>query len=142
MLTFVSYQNENDMKAKNVYWIIAGFLNLFTFFLHLIGGQIDIVNPMMESSMSLQPMSEMLAAWHLITVFLLMSSIYFIQIGFKNADQNPEQLVNFMSYCYFAFGLVFIVVSLVQGVFTPQWILLLPIGILGLIGLKKEKNVK
>lgn len=125
------------MKTKNVFWIIAGFLNLFTFFLHLIGGQIDIVNPMLGSSMALQPMSEMLAAWHLITVFLLMSSIYFLKLGFKNTDQNPKQLIKFMSYCYVAFSVVFIIVSFVQGVFAPQWILLLPIGILGLIGLKK-----
>jgi hypothetical protein len=34
------------MKAKNSYWVIAGILNLITFFLHLVGGQIDLVNPM------------------------------------------------------------------------------------------------
>lgn len=126
------------MKTKNVFWILAGFLNLFTFFLHLIGGQIGIVNPMMESSMPFRPQTEMLGAWHIVSVFLLISSIYFIRLGFGRYNKSPHEAIKIMSYSYIAFGLVFIIVSLVQGLFAAQWILLAPIGILGLVGLKKH----
>lgn len=130
------------MKTKNKYWIIAGFLNLFTFFLHLIGGQIGIVKPMMASNMPYQAQTEMLGAWHIVSAFLLISSIYYLKYGFGRIAKSPHESVKVMSYSYIAFGLVFLVNNLVQSLFTGQWILLAPIGILGLVGLKKLSHDK
>lgn len=129
------------MSQKNNYWIIAGCVALFTSFLHLIGGQLSIVDPLLESSMPLQPKSEMLAAWHLITVFLFLSSYYFLRFGFGKYHKEPDYLIQMMSYAYLGFGVVFIIVSIVQGVFAPQWILLLPIGVFGLIGKKLTRKI-
>jgi hypothetical protein len=125
------------MSKKNIYWVIAGCIALFTSFLHLIGGQVSIVNPMMESSMPLQPRSEMLAAWHIVTVFLFLSSYYLLRSGFGRYQKSPEYLIQMISYAYLAFGIVFIIVSLLQTVFAPQWILLMPVGVFGILGQKK-----
>jgi hypothetical protein len=127
------------MKTKNLYWIIAGMINLFTAFLHLIGGQITIVQPMIKSSMPHQASSEMLAAWHLVTVFLFLSSLYFLKFGMGKFSRNPYYLIQMMSYAYLAFGAVFILICFFQTVFAPQWTLLMPIGIFGFIGLQKNK---
>ena len=59
------------IKTKNRYLIIAGILNLMTFFLHLIGGQVDLVNPMMETSLSLEKSTQLVGAWHMVTIILL-----------------------------------------------------------------------
>ena len=42
------------MKNKNTYWIIAGGISVITFFVHLIIGQIDLINPLIESGLTTQ----------------------------------------------------------------------------------------
>ena len=67
------------MKNKNTYWIIAGILNLFTSILHLIGGQIDLINPLFKSNLSIQIKSQLLGGWHMVTIILFASSFIFIK---------------------------------------------------------------
>ncbi len=126
------------MSKKNTYWIITGFLALFTSLLHLIGGQLTVVNPMLESNMLAQSRTEMLGAWHIVTVILFLSSYYFLRFGFGKYEYHPKAFIQLLSFSFIAFGLVFIIVSLTEGPFAPQWIILIPIGILGLVGLKKN----
>ena len=65
------------MKTKNTYLIIAGVLTLFTAFLHLIGGQIDLINPLFKSNLENQIQTELLGVWHMVTIILFASSIVF-----------------------------------------------------------------
>lgn len=128
------------MKTKNIYWIIAGFLNLFTFLLHLIGGQIDLINPLLQSNLENQTQSELLGVWHMATVVLIASSVIFLKNGFNKNGNQSKDLISFISYLYIAFSFAFIFSSIFKSVLAPQWVLLFPIGILGIIGLKKLKT--
>lgn len=125
---------------KNKYWIIAGIINIFTAILHLIGGQIDLINPLMESSIDLQIKTELLGVWHVITCVLFASSILYFKYGFNTAKKANIELVSFISYLYIAFSFVFIFSSVYKSILASQWVLLLPIGILGIIGTKKSKT--
>lgn len=125
------------MKKYNYYLLAAGTLNAFTAILHLIGGQLDLINPMLESGMTASVKTQLLSVWHMVTVVLFATTlIYFLYTKNKERKANP-QLVSFISYLYILFSLSFILSGFFQSEFTEQWILLLPIGILGLAGSKK-----
>ena len=121
---------------KNYYWIIAGILNLFTAFLHLIGGQMDLINPLLNSSLTDDVKTQLLGVWHMVSIVLFGTSILLLLIGFKR-KRYPELIV-FTAYLYILLSIPFIIISLIYGMLVPQWILLLPIGILILIGIKKD----
>ncbi|WP_108868314.1 hypothetical protein [Aquimarina aquimarini] len=128
------------MKTKNIYWIITGILNLFTALLHLIAGQMDLINPLFLSNLSLQIQAELLGVWHMVTIILFASSWMYFKYGFDTKSNNNLETVSFISYLYIAFSFAFIFSSFYQSVFALQWVLLLPIGILGLVGIKKSKS--
>ena len=64
------------MRKKNIFWIIAAILNLLTAFVHTIGGQLDLVNPLLKSDLSEQAKTEWLGVWHMITIFLFATTYY------------------------------------------------------------------
>ncbi|WP_106791613.1 hypothetical protein [Aquimarina sp. Aq78] len=125
---------------KNKYWIIAGTINIFTAILHLIGGQLDLINPFMESDTDLQIKTELLGVWHMATSILFASSILYFKYGFNTTKKANIELVSFISYLYIAFSFAFIFSSVYKSILAPQWGLLLPIGVLGIIGIKKSKT--
>ena len=124
------------MKTKNTYWIIAGIINLLTFFLHLIGGQIELVNPMV-ASLELEVGSQLVGAWHLVTIILLVTSYILLLAGLGKKYATNIELIKLVGYLNLLFCLPFIIASFYYGLLLSQWILFLPIGILTLIGLKK-----
>lgn len=128
------------MRTKNIFWIVTGLLNLFTAFIHVIGGQITLINPILKSELTNQIQTEMLGVWHAITVILFASSIAFLGYGFANTKNTRTELIAFLSYLYIAFSIAFIFSSIHGRILAPQWILLLPIGLLGLLGIHKLKR--
>lgn len=125
------------MKTINKYWIIAGFLNLTTFFLHLIGGQLDLVNPMIETSLSLDKSSQLVGAWHIVTIILLATSYILLSAGFGKKHSRNTEMIKFIGYLNLSFCSPFIITGFYYGLLVPQWIFFLPIAIFTLIGLNK-----
>ncbi|WP_338815624.1 hypothetical protein V9L05_21495 (plasmid) [Bernardetia sp. Wsw4-3y2] len=126
------------MKTKNIFWLLAGILNLFTALLHTFGGQVGLINPLLSSNLDNQVQTEFLGVWHMITLFLFFTSAVFIKNYFAPKEEC-RAIIQFISYVYFLFSISFIAVSFMNQLLAPQWTLLLPIGILGLIGVKKYK---
>lgn len=124
------------MKNRNNYWLIAGVTNMFVAILHTVGGQIDLIAPLLNSEVDIHIKTELLGVWHMATIILWSTSLIFFQFGF-NFKRNNFKLITFISYLYFFFSGAFICSSLFSSVLAPQWILLLPIGILGVLGMKK-----
>lgn len=125
------------MTKRNRYLIIAGIINSFTALLHTVAGQMDLVNPLMEGNLSTQSKTEWLGVWHMVTVILFVSSYYLIKNGF-NSTKGKSDVFQLIGILYILFSAAFIISSLYMTVFAPQWILLLPIGVLSLIGAKHE----
>lgn len=130
------------MNTKNPYLIIAGVLNLLTFILHLIGGQLDLVNPMVDSSLSLDKSAQLVGAWNMVTIILLATSYVLLAAGFGKKYAGNMEMIKFVGYLNLSFCLPFIVASFYYGLFVPQWIFFLPIGVLTLMGINKMKNLK
>lgn len=128
------------MNTKNIYWIIAGILNLLTFFLHLIGGQIDLVTPMIETSLSIEKSSQLVGAWNMVTIILFVTSYVLLSAGFNKKYSTNTELIKLVGYLNLSFCLPFIVAGFYYGLLVPQWIFFLPIGVLTLIGVKNRVN--
>lgn len=123
------------MKNKNYFLIIASILNFGTFLLHLIGGQIDLIKPLLESNVSDQVQAELIGVWHMVSIVLLCTSVALYLKGVKkDTGLFSEVNIRWIGYLYLLFGLPFMMVSLWTGRLAPQWILLMPIGILALLG--------
>jgi len=119
---------------KNNYWLIAGVINLFTAILHLIGGQITLVDPMLQSELSVQVKTELVGAWHIVTIVLFFTAFVLLKHGLKPHNEQGKSLIQFIGLNYLLFAGCFMISSVKFTQFAPQWILLLPIGIIALLG--------
>ena len=128
------------MKQKNKYWTIAGILNIITFFLHIIGGQIDLVTPMIETSLPIAKSAQLIGAWHMVTIILLVTSTILLLAGQNKKYSTNIELISLIGYLNLMFCIPFIIASIYYGILVPQWIFFLPIGILVLLGIKKTKK--
>ena len=122
----------------NIWIFIAGIIGLFTFFVHLFAGQIDPVRPFLKSDLPDIPKATLLGCWHMVSVTLLISGLVLTYAGWFNLS-SLQNIVIGISVSFLIFSLVFITVGwyfFKSQVFLklPQWILLLPIGTLGLVG--------
>lgn len=124
-------------KERNVYLIIAGALNLFTAILHLIGGQLELIDPMLDSNMALQPQLEILGAWHMVTLVLFATAYVLLKKGLNPSAEIGAELVTSIGYLYLLFSLPSLAISIWYFQFVPQYILLMPIGIFSLLAVKK-----
>ena len=125
------------MTPKNKYWIIAGVLNLLTFFLHLIGGQVDLVNPMIDTSLSIEKSSQLVGAWHMVTIILLATSYILISAGIGKKYATNTELIKLIGYLNLSFCFPFIIAGFYYGLLVPQWVFFLPIGVFTMVGLNK-----
>lgn len=130
------------MKQRNIYWIIAGLINLFTAFMHAIGGQLTLVNPLLDSNLNNQCKTEWLGAWHCITILLFVMAYYILKFGFAKSSNANIELLKMLGILHLLFCLPFILSSVYMQVFAPQWILFLPMGVLVFLGIKKHQSSK
>ncbi|WP_325892983.1 hypothetical protein [Grimontia sp. NTOU-MAR1] len=120
-------------------WIFAaGIIGIFTSLVHIFAGQVDPVRPFLKSDLPDIPKATLLGCWHMVSAILVISGFALAYIGWFNLS-SFQNIVIGISVSFVIFSLVFIAVGWCFFKFQafiklPQWILLLPIGILGLIG--------
>ncbi len=122
---------------KHIFIKAAGILNLFSAILHLVGGQIELVDPLLQSTVAVQPKGELVGAWHMITILLFFTSYVILMTGSQHYDASKKELLHFIAMLYILSGIPFIVVSFWYGILAPQWLLLIPIGVLLILGIRK-----
>ncbi|GAA0732613.1 hypothetical protein GCM10009430_45920 [Aquimarina litoralis] len=127
---------------KKTYIKIAGIINLFGAILHTIGGQIELVNPLLDSNISIQQKSELTGAWHIVTILLFLTSYIVLKVGFKKIRNQEEKLLKPIAILYILSGIPFIITSYIYNANAFQWILLMPIGVLLVMGLPKSSIQK
>lgn len=120
-------------------WIFAaGVICIFTSLVHIFAGQVDPVRPFLKSDLSDIPKATLLACWHMVSAILVLSGVALACIGWFNLNTFQDLVIG-ISISFLIFSIVFIAVGwhffkLHAFIKLPQWTLLLPIGILGLIG--------
>lgn len=121
----------------NRYLLVASLLGFFTFGVHAIMGGIDTTVPLLSSAIDKEPKLTLYAVWHMVSVFLFISSVAVFYAAKKN---SARELVLFVGVCYTLFAAVFLLVGIFEAgsiILLPQWILLFPIGALCIVGSKK-----
>ncbi|NTS76815.1 hypothetical protein HR060_08015 [Catenovulum sp. SM1970] len=122
-------------------WIFsAGVVGIFTSFVHIFAGQVDPVRPFLKSDLAEVPKATLLGCWHMVSAILLLSGSALAYIGWYNLT-GWQNVVAGISVSFVIFSFVFIAVGwsffkLQTFIKLPQWVLLLPIGVLGLIGIR------
>lgn len=119
---------------------IAGILNLLTALIHLTGGQTTLINPLTKSNLDTQTIGELVGAWHIVSIVLFMTSYILIKSSFFKNTSYSKDLLKYIGQSYVLFGIPFIVISLWFSILAPQWILLIPIGLLTLTGLRTTSS--
>jgi hypothetical protein len=119
--------------------VIATILAAVTTAVHMLAGGPDVATPLLASSMAGEPKLTLYAVWHMVSVVLAMSVPALFIGGLPRHAHAARYLVLFVSALWCAFGLVFLGVVAIQPeggwLFKlPQWVLLLPVGLLGLWG--------
>ena len=123
------------MKTKNLYLIIAGLINLLGLLMHVFAGQADIIVHLNDADLLPRVKAELLGIWHTTSAVLFVTSSILLYLGITGKSQKELTLT--VAGLYFIISLVFIAVSVIEGVLAAQWIVFLPISILTFIGTKK-----
>ncbi|MBW1601545.1 hypothetical protein JJV70_05365 [Streptomyces sp. JJ66] len=119
-------------------WLFAaGSLAAATTLIHVIAGGRDVVRPLLGSSMEAEPRRTLHVVWHFVTVDLLLSAVALIVLALRAEPNVPLAL--FIAAHYVAYTAAFLVGTLTVGwsrplLRLPQWMLLLPVGTLTVIG--------
>jgi hypothetical protein len=124
--------------------VTASALAAFTAVLHTFGGTPEIETPLLHAPLAPHISLLLYACWHLVTIALALSALeFFISAKPEHAVQS-HYMALFISFMWIGFGLVFVVVDIAYSglamlLTLPQWILLIPIGLLGLWGCASQK---
>ena len=116
------------MKIHQPYFAVAGILALLTTGVHLIAGQIDLVQPLLNSALKSQAQTEWLGAWHMISGFLAISKDYLLRMAMKARNSADLAVGLLIFFCYAAAGFAFFGAWLWSGNFAPQGIVLLAVA--------------
>lgn len=119
-------------------WLFAaGAVAAATTLIHVIAGGREVVRPLLGSRMSVEPRRTLHVVWHFVTADLLLSAVALILLALRAEPDAP--LVLFIAAHYFAYTVAFLIGTLTVDwsrplLRLPQWMLLLPVGILAVIG--------
>ncbi|MDO8925581.1 MAG: hypothetical protein Q7U94_01565 [Sideroxyarcus sp.] len=119
--------------------LIASLLTALIAAIHLFAGGADVATPLLASALAEEPRLTLYAVWHLVTVTLVLSAIALYVSALPRHAAAARYLALFISVLWLCFGLVFLAVVSTQpgdGLLfkLPQWILFIPVGLLGLWG--------
>jgi len=124
--------------------LAAGVIAAFTWAIHTFVGTPKIQEPLLDLSLPQSVSLLLFACWHLVTVTLGLSALSLIWTAYPSGGFRAAALPCFISLLWLMFGLVFITIALVEvgtsALFViPQWVLLIPVGVLGLIGDRQRR---
>jgi len=123
--------------------LAAGSLAALTATVHTLVGTAEIQQPLLGPGLPPAVGLLMYACWHLVTVTLVLSSAALLWSASPRGAVRSGALATFVSTLWLLFGVVFLVVALVFSgppalLVLPQWVLLLPVGILGIVGSRRQ----
>jgi hypothetical protein len=121
----------------NLRLVVAALLAAFTTAVHIFSGGEEVAAQLLASSIARQPMLTLYAVWHMASVALAMSAVALFFGSLPRYANSARYLVLFVSALWCSFGVVFLTVVAIQPesgwlLKLPQWVLLLPVGFLGI----------
>ncbi len=123
----------------NYWWLVSGGIGLISAFIHLISGQSGIIKPFLQCDLDAMPKAVLHVCWHMVTVVLFASAIALLYFGVNPISMGSNAIALFIGGQFVAYAILFLVFAFIgnwsKKLFRlPQWTLLLPIGVLSIIG--------
>ncbi|MEV0945258.1 hypothetical protein [Rhodococcus sp. NPDC049939] len=106
--------------------------------IHLVAGHADVVRPLLASTLAQVPKRTMHSVWHLVSADLVFAAAALVYLGLVQPEGT--RLVGLLLAAHFAaYAGVFLAITLTfdgsSRLFRlPQWLLLLPVAVLALLG--------
>jgi hypothetical protein len=123
--------------------LFTALIAAFTAAIHIFVGTPEIQKPLLQSGLPQEVRLLLYTCWHLVSVTLSLSAVAFFVSAFANLSDSSRNMVKLVSFMWLCFGFVFVAVALLHSGVSmllklPQWILLLPVGLLGLLGCSNQ----
>lgn len=117
--------------------LTAALLAALTAIVHIVLGGEDTAKPLLSTNMDTTVKMTLYAVWHLVSVFLSLSAIVLFISSLPRFTLRADYLVWFITVLWGLCGMVFLIIAAAQPgegwlLKLPQWILLFPVGLLGL----------
>ncbi len=121
--------------------IIAAIINLAVAIIHAIIGESDIVAPLLATDAPDTVRWTLHSAWHMISVVLFVSSFALFYLWRKEKNSPHIKILStYIGVQYIGLAMVFVVTSMIYGIFFPQIVMLAPIGILALLASRAART--
>jgi hypothetical protein len=122
----------------NPWLLAAGTLAAVTAAIHIIAGHVVRVVPLLGSSLEVVPKRTLHAVWHMVSADLVLSAAALCYLGALEPDGH-RLLAYFIAVLFVSYATVFLFIAMSIGwphllLRLPQWMLLLPIGVLSGLG--------
>ena len=120
--------------------LVAGLVALFATIGHFTMGAKRILKPMMEASFDQVPKKVMYSVFHFISVFMVLSAVALILVGFGYSfNLDSTLLIRFIALNYSLFAITQIIIALTSGIPKSmtklfQWVFWIIIAVLAWIG--------
>ncbi len=123
----------------NHWWLISGNIGLITAGIHLIGGHFGVIKPFGKSDLEPVPKAVLHACWHMVTLILFLAAFELIYLGIKPFQAGGSLVAMFIGIQFVGFSIIFLIISFSGNwknklFILPQWTLLLPIGVISIVG--------
>jgi len=107
--------------------------------IHVVAGGSDVASPLLTSELAEEPRLTLYAVWHMASALLGISSVVLFRSALPQHQARLVPAVRLVAALWLASGIAFLAVAATQpgeGLFLklPQWILLLPVGVLAWLG--------
>lgn len=119
--------------------LLASVLAAAVTAIHVVAGGSDVAAPLLASDMAESPRLTLYAAWHMVSVLLGASALALGWAALPGRTTPAASAVRLVAVLWIASGVVFLIIGLTQpgdGLLLklPQWILLIPVGVLAWLG--------
>lgn len=135
-------QSDGGAEKLNKILLCAAAFAALTTVAHIFGGGASVAKPIAESSLADEPRLLALAVWHMVSITFVLSVLGFGLGALPRHQERSRYLVAFISVLWIGFGLAVVGVILTEpgdDLFRkfPQPVLLIPVGLLGLWGIRR-----
>ncbi|MCP4706684.1 MAG: hypothetical protein GY865_18955 [candidate division Zixibacteria bacterium] len=123
----------------NYWWLVSGAIAVISTFIHLFMGQAGVIKPFLKCDLDAIPMAVLHVCWHIVSVILFVSAIMLLYLGANPISVGSKIVALFIGGQFVAYAILFLTFSFLGNwsnklFVLPQWTLLLPIGVLAIIG--------
>jgi len=82
--------------------------------------KLDLVNPMLETTLSIEKSSQLVGAWNMVTIILLVTSYILLLDGFNKKYSTNIELIKIIGYLNLLFCFPFIIAGLYYGLISTS----------------------